>query len=161
MPRKKATATEREDPIVMHEEHNPMLPGISLPRNYTPYYVLLLIVFAFLLGALTTKVQSLQDKANAQGALAQTANQPTQAPQAQGPAAHVTVANGHFPVLGQDSAKVTIVEFADPRCPYCQQFFNTVLPQLKKDYIDTGKVKLYWRNFDFLGPSSTVAGNAL
>lgn len=158
MPRKK-TAQPAEDTIEIQEELLPPMPTISAPRNYSPYYVLLLIIFAFLLGALSTK---LQDKTAQSGAVAAN-NQITQAPaQPQQPAAHVdNLGNGHFPVLGQDSAKVTIVEFADPRCPFCKQWADNTFPQLKSDYIDTGKVKFYFRNYDFLGPASTVAGNAL
>lgn len=166
----KTTAEESQEAAPIDSPENKdshILPGVTVPRNYTPYYVLLLIVFAFLLGALTTKVQYLEGNktnTNAQAATANAVN-PTgaaaQQQQPQTPAAHVdNVATGHFPVMGQDNAPVTIVEFADFRCPFCQQFFTNTLPQIKKDYIDTGKVKLYWRDFPFLGPSSTVAGNA-
>lgn len=51
------------------------------------------------------------------------------------------------PSLGQESAPVTIVEFSDYQCPYCQRHFSTVFPILKKDYIDTGKVKYVYRDF--------------
>lgn len=162
MPRKKVTPVKEEVvPSAVHEEQPFTLPTISIPRNYGPYYVLLLIVFAFLLGSLTTKIQYMQqDKANAQAAAAP--SQPAQQQQQQQTPTHVdNVSAGHFPALGQDGAKVTIVEFADPRCPFCKQFSDNVFPQIKSDYIDTGKVKFYFRNFDFLGPSSVVAGNAL
>src|SRR3989344_7427157 len=43
------------------------------------------------------------------------------------------------PVLGQQNAKVTIVEFTDYQCPYCEKFFQESYQNLKKDYIDTGK----------------------
>ena len=51
------------------------------------------------------------------------------------------------PVLGDKNAPVTIVEFSDYECPFCQRSFNDVLPGLKKNYIDTGKVKLVFRDF--------------
>lgn len=51
------------------------------------------------------------------------------------------------PVLGNPDAPVTIVEFSDFQCPYCRSFWLSTYPQLKKDYIDTGKVKLVYRNF--------------
>ncbi|HSW87601.1 MAG TPA: DsbA family protein [Candidatus Saccharimonadales bacterium] len=157
MPRKKVTPVVQEE-IETHEESMPSFPTMSAPRNYSLYYVLLLIVFSFLLGSLSTK---LQDKTAQTAATAQALNQPTQAAQPQGPAAHVDVDKGHFPTLGQENAKVTIVEFADPRCPFCKQWTDNTFPQLKSDYIDTGKVKFYFRNYDFLGPSSVIAGNAL
>src|SRR5258708_992837 len=161
MPRKKTTSPiiDEEIKTITEPQSNSILPNIAIPRNYTPYYVLLLIVFAFLLGALTTKIQYLQNNASANNQPSPT--QAAGAQQPQGPAAHTNIANGHFPIMGQDKAKVTIVEFADPRCPFCKQFHDNVLSQLKTDYIDTGKVKFYFRNFDFLGPASIVSGNAL
>lgn len=59
----------------------------------------------------------------------------------------VTVDAGHLPVLGSESAPVTIVEFSDLECPFCNQFFKNTLPQIKKEYIDTGKVKMYYRHY--------------
>jgi len=52
-----------------------------------------------------------------------------------------TVAIGNKPVMGSDSAPVTVVEFADYQCPYCLRFTKTTFPYLKRDYIDTGKVR--------------------
>lgn len=50
-------------------------------------------------------------------------------------------------VLGDPNAKVTIVEYASLTCPHCAGFHTAVLPELKKLYIDTGKVKLVYRDF--------------
>jgi len=52
-----------------------------------------------------------------------------------------TVAISNKPVMGSDSAPVTVVEFADYQCPYCLRFTKTTFPYLKRDYIDTGKVR--------------------
>jgi protein-disulfide isomerase len=52
-----------------------------------------------------------------------------------------TVAIGNKPVMGSESAPVTVVEFADYQCPYCLRFTKTTFPYLKQDYIDTGKVR--------------------
>jgi protein-disulfide isomerase len=49
-------------------------------------------------------------------------------------------------IIGDKNAKVTMVEFTDYQCPFCSQFFNTSFAQLKKDYIDTGKVKIIVRD---------------
>lgn len=76
------------------------------------------------------------------------------------PGAKVDVSVGHLPVLGKDSAKVTIVEFADFRCPFCEKLFTDVEIQLIKDYVDTGKAKFAFRHYQFLGPASVTAGNA-
>jgi len=48
-------------------------------------------------------------------------------------------------VAGQAKAKVTIIEYANIACPHCGQFHKTLLSTLQKDYIDTGKVRLVFR----------------
>lgn len=50
-------------------------------------------------------------------------------------------------VLGSKNAPVTLIEFSDYECPFCQRHFKQVYPSIKKDYIDTGKVKLVFRDF--------------
>jgi protein-disulfide isomerase len=49
--------------------------------------------------------------------------------------------------LGNADAPVTIVEYASMTCSHCASFHNTVLPVLKEKYIDTGKVRLIFREF--------------
>lgn len=51
------------------------------------------------------------------------------------------------PVLGDKNAPLTIVEFSDYECPFCKRSFDQVLPELKKNYIDNGKLKLVYRDF--------------
>jgi len=51
------------------------------------------------------------------------------------------------PSLGRDDAPVTIVEFSDYQCPFCLRHFLNVLPIIKKEYIDTGKVRYVLRDF--------------
>lgn len=51
------------------------------------------------------------------------------------------------PTLGNKNAKVTIVEFADFQCPFCKQYFENTFAKIKKDYIDTGKVKYVYRHY--------------
>ncbi len=45
------------------------------------------------------------------------------------------------PVLGKADAPVTIVEFSDFECPYCQRFHDDVLPKIQSEYIDKGLVR--------------------
>lgn len=49
-------------------------------------------------------------------------------------------------VLGDPDAPVTVVEFTDFQCPYCKRFIDTTFDELRKKYIDTGKVRWYVRN---------------
>jgi len=51
------------------------------------------------------------------------------------------------PSLGQEGAPVTMVEFTDYQCPYCKRHSSTVFPIIKKEYIDTGKVRYVFRDF--------------
>ena len=64
------------------------------------------------------------------------------------------------PYLGSSNAKVTVVEYADYECPFCEQFFKTVFSDLKTKYIDTGKIKFVYQDFAFLGPDSNTAAEA-
>lgn len=59
----------------------------------------------------------------------------------------VSVANGALPVRGKSNAKITVIEFSDLQCPFCKRFFLETYPQLKKDYIDTGKAAFYFRHY--------------
>lgn len=64
------------------------------------------------------------------------------------------------PVFGDESAPVTIVEYADFKCPYCQVYYNQVEKRLFDEYVKTGKAKYIYANFAFLGDESKQAGNA-
>ena len=50
-------------------------------------------------------------------------------------------------VLGDEKAPVTIIEYASMTCPHCAHFHETTYPELKKRYIDTGKVRFIFREF--------------
>jgi len=50
-------------------------------------------------------------------------------------------------VKGSEDAPVTIIEFSDFECPFCGRFYRDTLPLIKKNYIETGKVKLIYRDF--------------
>ncbi|HLD70520.1 MAG TPA: DsbA family protein [Negativicutes bacterium] len=63
------------------------------------------------------------------------------------PGVPVTVSMDDDAVLGNANASVTLIEFSDYECPFCKRHFTDVYPQIKKDYIDTGKVKMVFRDF--------------
>jgi len=57
------------------------------------------------------------------------------------PPAKVKVNTGHSYSLGRGDAPITMVEFTDYQCPYCMRFHTTVFEDLKKNYVDTGKLR--------------------
>ena len=59
-------------------------------------------------------------------------------------AAQLTVSPDDM-VLGSRSARITLIEYASAACPHCAHFHETVFPQLKANYIDTGKVLFIFR----------------
>jgi len=50
-------------------------------------------------------------------------------------------------VLGDKDAPVTIIEFSDYECTFCKKYFDQTYSQIKKEYVDTGKVKIVFRDF--------------
>ena len=62
------------------------------------------------------------------------------------------------PIIGDKNAPVTIVEFSDYECPFCKRHYDQTHLKLKKDYIDTGKVKLVFRDLplSFHEPMATI-----
>lgn len=61
---------------------------------------------------------------------------------------------------GNPAALVTIVEFSDFQCPFCRRAHDQVLPQVVRDYVDTGRATLVYKHTAFLGPESTWAAVA-
>jgi len=62
-------------------------------------------------------------------------------------------------VLGRSDAPVTVIEYASMSCPHCAMFHVQTLPELKRDFIDTGKVRFIFREFPFDGVA--LAGSML
>jgi protein-disulfide isomerase len=63
-------------------------------------------------------------------------------------------------VHGKADAPVTIVEYASMTCPHCAAFNKDVVPALTKEYIDTGKVKLVFREFPLDGAARMASAVA-
>ncbi|MDR3547670.1 MAG: thioredoxin domain-containing protein [Candidatus Pacebacteria bacterium] len=61
------------------------------------------------------------------------------------------------PFVGNANAPVTMALFFDYQCPFCKQFDATVVSQLYTNYVQTGKLKIVFKDFDFLGPDSITA----
>ncbi len=60
-------------------------------------------------------------------------------------------------VMGKEDAPIVIVEYASMTCPHCAHFTNTVMPELEKKYIDTGKVRYILRQFPLNEPALKAA----
>lgn len=130
------------------------------PRSsVNPLLVILLVLAAFVIGMLWTKVQYLEGKGTT--TVAGTGTTGTNNP----PAAAVPTPGKIRPVDGNDhirgdkNAKVTLVEYSDFECPYCKVFHPT-MQQVMKDY--AGRVRWVYRDFplDAIHPRARPAANA-
>ena len=61
--------------------------------------------------------------------------------------------------IGDPDAPITIIEYASMSCSHCANFHNNTLDDLKKEYIDTGKVRFVFRDFPFNYPA--LAGSMM
>lgn len=64
------------------------------------------------------------------------------------------------PILGDPSASITIIEFGDYQCHFCQKWFHETKPAISSQYIDTGKANLVFVDMAFLGRDSPKAAQA-
>jgi len=60
-------------------------------------------------------------------------------------------------VIGRPGAPVTLVEYADLQCPYCAEWAVGTFPELVRDYVRQGKLRIEFRGLAFLGPDSDIA----
>ena len=70
------------------------------------------------------------------------------------------LASNASPILGAKDAPITMVEFGDYQCFYCNQFYHTTEPEIVKNYINTGKVKLVFKDLTIIGQDSVNAAHA-
>ncbi len=64
------------------------------------------------------------------------------------------------PYLGNPAAPITIVEFGDYQCFYCNKFFHETEAQVHENYVKTGKVKMIFKDFTIIGQDSITAAHA-
>lgn len=85
---------------------------------------------------------------------------PTQAAPPADVVAEVSVSGN--PIMGKKDAPITLIEFSDYQCPFCHRFWETTLPELKKEYVETGKVRYVFRDFplDRIHPYARKAAEA-
>lgn len=63
------------------------------------------------------------------------------------------------PILGNNDAKVTLVEFGDYQCHFCNVFFHSTEDKILRQYIETGKVKMIFKDYTIIGPDSINASH--
>ncbi len=86
---------------------------------------------------------------------------PAEPAQPPAPAADIAKVNLEGePFIGDADAPVVMAYWFDYQCPFCRQTEETIFPELIKDYVDTGKVRIVFKDFQFLGPDSQTAGLA-
>ncbi len=64
------------------------------------------------------------------------------------------------PILGSKDATITMIEFGDYQCFYCNKFYHITETEIVKNYVDTGKVKMIFKDFTIIGQDSVTAANA-
>jgi len=76
-------------------------------------------------------------------------------------ASSADAATGARFIIGDPNAKVTVVDFSNYLCGHCRDHANNVFPLIKRDYIDTGKIRYVFRDFPFGGQENVIrAGEA-
>ena len=63
------------------------------------------------------------------------------------------------PILGSPNAPVTLVEFGDCQCHFCNVFFHSTEDEILQTYVETGKVKMIFKDFNIIGPDSVNASH--
>ncbi|MCE2506097.1 MAG: DsbA family protein [Nitrosopumilaceae archaeon] len=87
--------------------------------------------------------------------------QPTPTVQPEGPAKVTmsTFLDNGSPILGDSNAPITLVEFGDYQCHYCNVFFHSTEGDVLKNYVETGKVKMIFKDYNIIGPDSINASH--
>lgn len=64
------------------------------------------------------------------------------------------------PFIGDPNAPVGMAYWFDYQCPFCRQVEQQVMPELVKSYVETGKLRIYFKDYQFLGADSFEAAVA-
>ena len=165
MPTKKTTAKAETKKAVTKTvapaSHQPMMTSsadssysLSTMLKFLNNNFLLLVfgaglfIFGFVFGSLWQENKSLR-AGGGTGGTQQAAAQQQQAPPAAAPLSDADwkeIQKDPVFVIGDKNAKVTMVEFTDYQCPFCEQFYTQSQKQLIEDYVKTGKLKILVRD---------------
>jgi len=64
------------------------------------------------------------------------------------------------PILGDTNAPITVIEFGDYQCYFCNQFFHKTEGSILKNFVETGKVKIIFKDYTIIGDDSIAAAHA-
>ncbi|MEK9176450.1 MAG: thioredoxin domain-containing protein [Patescibacteria group bacterium] len=136
------------------------LKSVAILKKVTILQILvtLLIIASFLIGVLITKVRYLEKNSTSVATLpAQEVTVPNQ------PTVKVNIKDVDIknePYIGDLNAPVVMAYWMDYQCPFCQRFETETMPILIEKYVNTGKLKIVFKDFQFLGEDSTTGGLA-
>ncbi len=131
--------------------------------------LVLIAIVGYTADMVVKKIDSIGNTVAAQGSQIQqvsnsvqaiTAAEPTAAPTPDPNKVYTLTIAPNTPFLGSANAPVTVVEYADYHCPFCEEFYANDFPDIQTKYIATGKVKFIYQDFPFLAPDSETAAEA-
>ena len=70
-----------------------------------------------------------------------------------------TFVNNGSPILGDHNAPITLIEFGDYQCHFCNVFFHNTEEDIMKKFIETGKVKMIFKDYTIIGADSVTASH--
>ena len=70
-----------------------------------------------------------------------------------------TFVDNGSPILGNPNAPITLIEFGDYQCHFCNVFFHSTENDIMKKYVETGKVKMIFKDYNIIGPDSVNASH--
>ena len=78
------------------------------------------------------------------------------------PKKSVQITSGTFldngsPIQGDPNAPITLIEFGDYQCHFCNVYYHNTEHKILKEYVDTGKVNIIFKDYPIIGPDSTIA----
>ncbi len=134
--------TEKKEDAHRTEEKQPEQKTITI-KEITLWKIGVGVLIILLVAAVWTGGFGFKSEGGSQA-------QPTGGQPAQQPAAgeqRVKVSVDDDPALGSKDAKVTVIEFSDFQCPFCRRYFTQTFEQVKKNYIDSGKIRYVYRDY--------------
>ena len=72
---------------------------------------------------------------------------------------HNTFVDNGSPILGNPNAPITLIEFGDYQCHFCNVFFHSTENDIMEKYVETGKVKMIFKGYNIIGPDSVNASH--